>query len=279
MPLQGWQAVFIIGGLVPLLFSLLLAAMLPESPDFLHAKPRHTAALAKLHKRFGIDNVITVAPGLRSAQRKAPGYGALFADPFTRDTLLLWAAFLCTLTAAYCVFNWVPTLLSQLGFDLAITSSGLGAFNFGGIAGALAGALTLDRLGSRGMTQCFALAGAVVSVITGLALTRDVGTTAAIAALFAAGFFIAGLQPMLFALGAHVYPDYVRATGVGAALAVGRVGAVCSSALGAVLIGFGAGTFFGFLAALMSGAAAALVLIRRHVPSRSQVPDPGPIAE
>jgi AAHS family 4-hydroxybenzoate transporter-like MFS transporter len=226
--------------------------------------------LAKLHKRFGIGNVASVAP--QPAPREAPGYGALFAAPYRRDTLLLWVAFFCTLTAAYCLFNWVPTLLSQLGFDLAISSSGLGAFNFGGIVGALAAALMLDRLGSRGMTQCFAWAGAVACVACGLVLTGGVAATVAITALFAAGCFIAGLQPMLFAVCANVYPDYVRATGVGAALAVGRLGAVCSSALGALLIGLGADTYFGFLAALMCATAAALLLIRQHAPSRPRPP-------
>jgi AAHS family 4-hydroxybenzoate transporter-like MFS transporter len=279
MPLHGWQAVFVIGGLVPLLFTLLLAALLPESPDFLLAKPRHAAALSKLHQRFGIENAITVVPELASAPKTAPGYRVLFAAAFIRDTLLLWAAFFCTLTAAYCVFNWIPTLLSQLGFDLSVASSGLAMFNFGGIAGALVGALTLDQLGSRGITRCFALAGAGACVTTGLMLAASSGALAAVAALFAAGFFIAGLQPMLFALCANVYPDYVRATGVGAALAVGRLGAICSSVLGAVLIGSGATAYFGFLAVLMCGTTAALVLIRRHVPPRAPLPVTSPVVE
>lgn len=279
MPLHGWQAVFLIGGLVPLLFTVLLAAMLPESPDFLLARPRHAAALSKLQQRLGIENVTTVVPGLTSAQKAAPGYRALFATPLIRDTLLLWVAFFCTLTAAYCVFNWIPTLLSHLGFGLSVASSGLGTFNFGGIAGALVGALTLDRLGSRGITWCFALAGAGVCVTTGLVLAGGTGALTAVAALFAVGFFIAGLQPMLFALCANVYPDYVRATGVGAALAVGRMGAICSSVLGAVLIGIGATAYFGFLAALMCGTTAALVLIRRHVPPRAPIPVTSPVVE
>jgi MFS family permease len=47
------------------------------------------------------------------------------------------------------------------------------------------------------------------------------------------GFAINGVQPSLYTVSAHLYPDAVWTTGLGAAIAVGRIGGVLSTFLGA----------------------------------------------
>jgi AAHS family 4-hydroxybenzoate transporter-like MFS transporter len=81
-----------------------------------------------------------------------------------------------------------------------------------------------------------------------------------------AGFCIVGVQTMLFALASHAYPDHLRATGVGAALGVGRMGALASSAIGAWLVGQGDLGFFGFLSGLMVVVSLCLMLLVPHIP-------------
>ena len=81
------------------------------------------------------------------------------------------------------------------------------------------------------------------------------------------GAAINAIQTTLYALAAHVYPTIVRATGVGTAVAVGRIGGVLSSFAGAWALGLGGSASF-FL--LMSGAMVfvfvCLALVQRHVP-------------
>jgi MFS family permease len=64
-----------------------------------------------------------------------------------------------------------------------------------------------------------------------------------VAALLAAsavlGFFMIGTMVGLYAIVAHVFPTHVRATGTGAAIGLGRLGAVAGPYLGGVLIAAG----------------------------------------
>ena len=55
--------------------------------------------------------------------------------------------------------------------------------------------------------------------------------------VFIAGWCVVGGQPGLNALSASYYPTYLRATGVGAGLGVGRIGAIVGPYIGGVLIG------------------------------------------
>ena len=53
------------------------------------------------------------------------------------------------------------------------------------------------------------------------------------------GGLINGVQTTMYALGAHVYPAAIRATGVGSAASFGRVGAVVSGYAGALALEHG----------------------------------------
>ena len=54
---------------------------------------------------------------------------------------------------------------------------------------------------------------------------------------FAAGFCVVGAQSGSNALAASLYPTSVRATGVGWALGIGRIGSIAGPLVGALLIG------------------------------------------
>lgn len=265
LPTFGWRALFILGGVIPLVVATVMLFALPESPAVLARRPERRDELRRVLDRCGIaltDDVNLTAAARESAKSSVLD---LFKISYLRDTIALWVAFFACLLAVYLVFNWAPTLLSTQGFDLAMSSTGLAVFNFGGIAGSLIGAGLIDRFGSRRPTIAIALMAAVCA--TGLALgTYDGGTNAVFMLIMLAilGAGIAGLQVLLFALAAHVYITQMRATGVGAALAVGRLGAVLSSYWGNTLIGGGVDVYFGFIAVAMVVTAIALLIITRH---------------
>jgi AAHS family 4-hydroxybenzoate transporter-like MFS transporter len=83
------------------------------------------------------------------------------------------------------------------------------------------------------------------------------------------GSMINGVQTTMYALAAHVYPTSMRATGVGSAVAFGRIGAVMTGFVGtwAVDVG-GTHAFFGVVAGMMVATFIALASVRRHVPAR-----------
>ena len=78
----------------------------------------------------------------------------------------------------------------------------------------------------------------------------------------------------MYALAAHVYPTAVRATGVGTAVAFGRIGGVLSPSLGSwALESGGSSRYFGMMAATMVAALVALASVRRHVPGATAAPE------
>jgi AAHS family 4-hydroxybenzoate transporter-like MFS transporter len=85
------------------------------------------------------------------------------------------------------------------------------------------------------------------------------------------GGLINAVQTTMYALAAHVYPTSVRATGVGTAVAFGRIGGVLSPSLGSwALAAGGASQYFTLIAATMTLAFVALALVRHHVPGSGE---------
>ena len=137
--------------------------------------------------------------------------------------------FACML-AVYTAFNWVPTMLAGAGLGLSVASNGIAAFNLGGVAGAICGGThhRAHRLAADdALNRCGAVGGAVTLAL--MPITATSNALPIIAMLGVTGACINALQTTLYALAAHVYPTTVRATGVGTAVAFGRIGGVMSS--------------------------------------------------
>jgi AAHS family 4-hydroxybenzoate transporter-like MFS transporter len=269
MPVFGWRTLFALGGALPLLAAGVLLRLLPESPRFLARHPERWPELEQLLRQIGH----TVTAGSRFVdlgEKSAPraSVGALFTRDFRRDTTALWGAMFACMLAVYTAFNWVPTMLAGAGLGLSVASNGIAAFNLGGVAGAICGGLIIARIGSR-PTMLSIAAGAVCGAVT-LALmpiTASSNALPIIAMLGVTGACINALQTTLYALAAHVYPTTVRATGVGTAVAFGRIGGVMSSYAGEWALGAGGtSAFFALMAGSMAVVFVCLALVGRHVP-------------
>jgi MFS transporter, AAHS family, 4-hydroxybenzoate transporter len=128
--------------------------------------------------------------------------------------------------------------------------------------GAVLAALLIEKFGSRGtmvITALLAIGGALG--LSALAFT-PANVDNMMVLLGITGGAINAVQTTLYALSAHIYPTAMRATGVGAAATIGRIGAITSSFLG--VIG-GRSTYFLFTAVAMGCVTAALIFIQRHV--------------
>jgi AAHS family 4-hydroxybenzoate transporter-like MFS transporter len=208
--------------------------------------------------------VPTAAVDTRQTARVDP---ELFAPALRRDTVGLSAAFFFCLLANYIGFNWIVAMLIGAGFAQVDASSALAAFNFGGVGGAVLGALVIQRLGSRitlmGMS---AIAGRSALAMTAMPLAPPMA--AGLIAMFAlTGGLLNAVQTTMYAVAAHVYPTDIRGTGVGTAVAVGRIGNVVASYVGAfALDSGGAPAFFAAWALAMAVVFASLALVRRHIP-------------
>ena len=269
LPTLGWRFLFTLGGMLSLGVSLVLMRFLPESPRYLVRRPERWPELRQTLTRIGqpvAPDATFVDSGERVAERSS--VSALFASDLRRDTLALWGAFFSCLLAVYVAFNWVPSMLSGAGLGLDVASTGLAAFNLGGVATAIAGGLIIARLGSK-PTMLWMSAGAIAAGLV-LAAMPIVATSAALPIIVMLGIeggLINGVQTTMYALAVHVYPTRLRATGVGTAIAIGRAGAVLSTYAGAwALERGGTVAFFGLMAVAMAAVFVCLAVVGRHVP-------------
>ncbi|WIF65031.1 3-(3-hydroxy-phenyl)propionate transporter MhpT [Metapseudomonas otitidis] len=229
---EAWQWVFIVGGVAPLVIAPLMLLMLPESAAFHHQR----------------DQGGTVRPSTVEA---------LCGDGRTRITLSLWVSYFFTLTVMYMLLNWLPSLLLELGFSKPQAGMVQMVFNVGGALGSLMGGVLLDR---------FRRTPVVLSIYTGLLLAlAGIGFSGSVASMaaagFAAGVFVMAAQLVLYALAPAYYPTQVRATGVGAAVAVGRLGSVSGPLAAGQILAAGAGTAGVLMAAAPGLLVAALVVV------------------
>jgi AAHS family 4-hydroxybenzoate transporter-like MFS transporter len=269
LPRYGWRALFLIGGLMPVVVALLLLKLLPESPHYLLMRRERWSELIALLVRLGHDvrpGVTFVDPAPSLGSRSRVSIRELFSPALRRETLGLSGAFFFCLLANYVGFNWIVAMLTAAGFAQVAASSALAAFNFGGVASALAGGFMMQRIGSR-LTLMGMSATAVASAIVMTAMPLRPPMTSGLIAMFAlTGGLLNAVQTTMYALAAHVYPTAIRGTGVGTAVAVGRIGNVAASYVGAFALDRGgARAFFGAWAVAMAIVLGSLALVRRHI--------------
>jgi AAHS family 3-hydroxyphenylpropionic acid transporter len=104
------------------------------------------------------------------------------------------------------------------------------AFNVAGAIGSVATGLVMD-VSSKWVTTVVAFVASIVAILALAVAPADL--TLLIIAGAAVGATISSSQMVLYSIAPDCYPTMVRGTGVGAAVAIGRVG----SALGPLLAG------------------------------------------
>ena len=232
----GWQFMFILGGVVPLAALPLLLRWLPESlPTLLAERPPH-ARLGIILKQIGL----TWEPPPGEAVTARPGkprfpVRELFVAGYAASTVLIWVAFVCNLLLLYFLSVWLPSVVYASGRSLEVGNVTVAIYQIGGIAGALVLAILCDRSGRPQPVLACAFLGAAVSCIA----AGQVGANTALLLLSAAGagFCVVGGQIAGNAFVGNYYPASARATGIGWALGVGRLGSIVGPIAGGILIG------------------------------------------
>lgn len=210
---DGWRHIFYVGGLGPLLMLPLLALYLRESAQF-------------------VETQLLAATGAGHA----PGIGeALYRNGRARTTLALWISYLGTLIVLYFLMNWLPSMVLSNGLTRAQAGIAMMVFNIGAGVGAIGIANVMDRFGRR-LTVVAMYAGIAVA-LGALASASD--SLSMLWGAFFCGLFLVGGQSVLYSLAGQVYPTEVRGTGVGAAVAVGRLGSILGPLIAGQLFALG----------------------------------------
>jgi AAHS family 4-hydroxybenzoate transporter-like MFS transporter len=276
IPAFGWPSVFFAGGGVPLILLPIFMAIVPESVRFLAVR-RRTAAIAQILQRMGGTEKWNGAINAGVATKRTPVRG-LFTDGRALGTFLLWTTLFLSLLLSYFLVNWIPIVARQTGMTIESAVLAVATLNLGSIFGCFVIGRLVDRCGTAIIIGVAFAIGAVA-----IAMIGRVGESSALllTITFVAGFFSIGAQLCTVALCASYYETFLRATGVGWSMGVGRVGAITGPVLGGLLIGAGVATPTLFVVAGCAslGAAASVLSMgwfvlrtRRPAPTRLQDP-------
>ena len=132
----------------------------------------------------------------------------------------------------YFLSNWLPTVLNDLGASVSQAAAIGSMLQVGGVVGTFALGSIIDRFSFRALALVYFIAVFAVGAIGQLGHSVTFVTMA----IFAAGFCIVGGQIAANALAAGFYPTSVRATGVGWALGIGRIGSIVGPLVGGALL-------------------------------------------
>ena len=232
----GWQGLLVLGGIMPLVLTLLLVAVLPESIRYLVLKQAPSEKIAALLMRITGD--VVPADATFTGTRKPAGSPVveLFRNGLMGGTLLIWLTFFMSLLVFYLLSSWLPLLITTAGFSMAHASLMAATLATGGTVGAVIIGRYMDRFNPHYvLAAAYVLAGAFV-ILLGVSTKTP---WLLVVSIFGAGFGVAGAQVGVNALAAAYYPTASRATGVSWANAVGRTGSVLGSMVGGFLLSLG----------------------------------------
>jgi MFS transporter, AAHS family, 4-hydroxybenzoate transporter len=264
IPLWGWRSVLYAGGFLPLLVAIISIELLPESLRFLSL---HRAGASKT---TGI--VELIAPELRGTPvnltalsddrpKKLP-IKHLITEGRALNTVLLWIPFFMNLLTIYFILSWLPGLLRQVGMPISAGVAAFSCFGVGGIIGSLIqGYLMADGRAGWALPIEFAVSAVLITLLSfaGESYTLTLTFTLLL------GICVQGAQAGLNGLAAELYPTSIRATGLGWASGIGRIGSIIGPALGGILLSLQWEPRQIFLASTLPAlAAASTVLMRKN---------------
>jgi MFS transporter, putative metabolite:H+ symporter len=266
---NGWRIVQVITAL-PILLLLWWRRSIPESPRWLIERGRADEAeqvVASLEQRVARhvsgplpppDSVPLPAVPARTGGSFGRNLAALWGRTMARTTAMVWILWFAITFAYYGFFTWIPSLLVRLGFNITQSFDYSLIIYVAQIPGYYSAAFISEKIDRKWTITTYLVGGAISALL--LANARDGTLITATGALLS--FFMNGTYAGLYSYTPEVYPTAFRATGMGVASAVGRIGGIAAP----LIIGFtfgaiGFGGVFTLTTAVLAAAALAVVVV------------------
>ena len=218
-------------GTVPALIFLFMRAGIPESPRWLASRGRMDEAKAVVRKHLGqeVSDEELLAEG-RQEKRGGSGLGNLveiFKRGYTVPVVFCSVFWICQVAPAFAVRSFQPQMLSAFGVGATYGASAL--ITTIAVAGIGVGLVVVNRIGRRSLL----ISSFVCINVSLIALAvLPLHWAFVVVALFAAfQFFEAAGSGLQFVYPSELFPTDLRATGVGIATAMSRVGSASSTFL------------------------------------------------
>lgn len=222
---MNWRIQYIIPSVLSIIASIIIYNKYPESPRWLESQGRveeADAIMTSIEKEIEASTGKPLPP-VEAVEAKAVKnlpYSALFKGKLLKRTICGSLVLIGMNTIQYTLMNWMPSLLSSLGYDTSqsqfMTMFGL----FGAPFGIFLASLYMDKVPRKATGVILLIAMAVMGIIT----SKQTTMTALIAATFVLNTFI--YMYVCYASAVYVpemWPTSAKLSGSGFCNAMGRV--------------------------------------------------------
>jgi len=235
IPAFGWRSVLYVGGIVPLIAAAAMGAWLPESLQLLVARRRKLDVVRNWLRRIDPQTAISDSTPLILDEENRAGLPVvhLLRDRRGVATVLLWIVNFMNLFTVYSLANWLPTVMRSSGYTTSTAVLVATMLQVGGIVAPLLMAKGVVR---SGFIPVLATTFAIASIAIASIGQPGLSVMTLILAVFVSGACVVGAQPILNALAATYYPTYLRSTGLGWSLGIGRAGSIVGPVLAGELL-------------------------------------------
>lgn len=234
IPHTDWRVLYYIGA-IPLLTIPFFIKQFPESLSYYLAR-KQAGKVAEILNKIKPDGNFTENDDyqLHSAHTAGKGFPVkkLFTNHRAFSTIAIWIAIFCTMMMAYGLNTWLPKMMQDSGFSITSSLSFNIMLCVGQIGGTLIGGYLAGKVGHRRVLVSLY----VIGVLTFIALSVTTNTALVYLLIFLGGASTVGVMNLGNPYITEYYPREVRATGMGYAQAIGRIGSILAPTLIALLL-------------------------------------------
>ncbi len=248
--LYNWRMMFIIGGISSFLLVVVAYFFLPE-PESKNLESH------LLNKPYPLEIKETVSTG----KWRIKTVEQLLSKENKGVTISFWIVFFLCFSTMYFLMSWMPKLLDNAGYAPVVGQQAFSLFNLGGVIGTILLGLMAIEKNLNKLVRAFFITAFTFMILFSLFAETPSSINLIV---FLLGLFFQGGFVGLYALTSLSYTRNIRATGLGWAIGLGRLGAVLGPALAGVLVAGGVSLSTSFLIFSLPVLIAVMLLMKKE---------------